>query len=139
MTDQSISLDKPLPDPDGPSRVYIEHCQRHELWLQRCLSCGAIQFGVRTVCADCLSREIEGFKSSGRGKVHTFSVVRRAPTEAWRADCPYVIAIVELDEGPRMMAQVKRCDPDQVKCEMDVKVFFEDVAVGISLPQFEPA
>jgi len=129
---------KPVPVPNAESQEYWAGCKRHELLIQRCRACGRFQFYPRAVCAGCLSQELEWAKASGRGTVYSYSVVHRAPTKAFAADAPYTTAIVELEEGVRMMTNVVGCPPEEVRIGMPVEVVFEDVSEEIALPKFRP-
>lgn len=129
---------KPLPSPSPWSRPFWEGCKRHELLIQRCKDCGTYIFYPKLYCPNCLSANIEWVKSSGRGKVYTFTVVYRyAPTE-FLDIVPYVVAVIRLEEGIQLMSNVVDCDPEQVKCDMEVEVRFEEVTDEFSLPRFRP-
>jgi uncharacterized protein len=129
---------KPLPSEDELAGAFFGGCRDGVLRIQRCLSCGAHQFYPRVVCSTCQSRELDWDVSTGLGKVHTFTVIRRAPSKEWFEDVPYVVGIIELQEGPRMMSHVRGCAPEDVHCDMDVEVFFENVTEEVALPYFRP-
>jgi len=129
---------------DWETRAYWEGCGRHELVLQRCLGCGAVQHRPRALCVSCLSDEIEHFVASGRGEVHTFTVTNQNGLPAFREACPYVLAYVTLEEGPRLMTNIVGCDPEEVHIGMAAVVEFVDVegdaAEGAAaVPRFRPA
>jgi uncharacterized protein len=130
----------PLPRPTPESRPFWDGCKSHELRVQRCRACGDAYFYPRNVCPNCLSRDVEWIRASGRGKLHTFSVVhaggRNPPLEL-----PFVLAVVELEEGPRMLSNLVgvAADPVAIRCDMPVVVEFADVTDQISLPRFRPA
>ena len=75
---------------------------------------------------------------SGNGKVFSFVTFHRVYHPAWEGDVPYVVALIELEEGPRLLSNIVGIAPDQVRCEMPVKVVFEDVAKDVALPKFTP-
>jgi len=77
-------------------------------------------------------------RAGGTGTVYSFVVVRRAFHPAWEGDVPYVVAIVELEEGPHIMTNVTDVDPDLVAIGMPVQVWFEQASDGIALPKFRP-
>ena len=129
---------KHFPRPTPETEVYWEGCRRHELLLQRCTQCSEFQFYPRIICTNCSSDDLEWVKGSGRGRVLTFAIVRRAVSEAYAADVPYVVALIQLDEGPTMMSNVVQCDPETVKIGSPVEVIFEDWSEEISIPQFRP-
>jgi uncharacterized OB-fold protein len=88
----------------------------------------------------CGSRDVTWKQASGRGTVYTFSIVQRAPTPGFAEDVPFVNAIVELEEGPRMMSSLVGVEPEpsKVSVGMPVEVTFEDITEEISLPKFRP-
>ena len=129
---------KPLPSPNVASRAYWEGCKRHELLLPRCRSCGAYHFFPRFFCVKCASSDLEWVKASGRGEIYTFSILERAGMPAFAAETPYVLSLVQLDEGVRLMTNIVECPPDKVKIGMKVQAVFEDVTEEITLPKFKP-
>ncbi len=129
---------KPVPVPTAETKEYWAGCKRHELLIQRCRACGRFQFYPRAICANCLSDDVDWVKSSGNGTVYTYSVVHRAPSKAFAAEAPYTTAIVELEEGVRMMTNVVGCPPDAVHIGMPVTVVFDDINEEIALPKFRP-
>ena len=130
----------PLPVPTPESRPYWEALKRHELSLQRCRACGRYYFYPRSNCPHCLSGEVEWQRVSGRGTLHTFTIVHRglrgfpiAPT--------YVLAVVELEEGPHLMTNLVGCphDPAKIRIGAAVEVVFADVTPAWTLPHFRLA
>jgi uncharacterized OB-fold protein len=130
---------KPVPLPYQDTQPYWDAAKEKRLILQRCLDCGKPQFYPRGVCSHCLGSQLEWIDSSGRGKVHTFTVSYRAPHPGFADDLPFVIAIIELEEGVRMMSNIVGCDPKTVRIDMPVKVVFEQLTPDIVLPKFAPA
>jgi uncharacterized OB-fold protein len=130
----------PIPVPTPETRPFWDAAGRHELALQRCRSCGAHLFYPRVACPHCLGGDLEWRRASGRGTLHTFTVVHRGQ-RGFPLGPPYVIAIVELAEGPRLMTNLVGidADPATVRIGMPVEVVFEDVAPGLALPRFRPA
>ena len=132
---------KPLPSPSPETQPFWAACKRHELWLPFCRSCQQFHFYPRQFCPHCGSRDIEWRRASGRGRVYTFAIQYRAWHPGWSDDVPYVTALVQLDEGPRLFTNIVGVDPDprKIRCDMPVEVVFEDVSEEISLPKFRPA
>jgi|DewCreStandDraft_2_1066082.scaffolds.fasta_scaffold00520_22 uncharacterized OB-fold protein len=132
---------RPLPVPQPESDFYWEKCREHELWLRRCNDCQKAYFYPRDICPHCFSRNVTWVKASGRGTVFTYAIVHRPPTPAFRDKVPYVVAIVELEEGPKIPTNLVGIEPDPAKIRvgMPVVVDFEDVSPTISLPVFRPA
>lgn len=113
-----------LPTPDPSTQEYWDAACRHELLIKRCGSCEAAHFYPRPFCPHCWSTDVHWEVASGKGVVYTYSVVRRNDLPAFASRVPYVPAIVELHEGPRMMANVVGVDPSSVRIGMEVHVDF---------------
>jgi hypothetical protein len=128
---------KPIPVVDGDSAPFWNGCREGKLLIQRCLTCGNHLFYPRVVCPHCMSDRIEWTESSGRGKVYSFTVARVPAGEAFAEDVPYVVALVELEEGVRMMTNLTGVSPDDVRCDMPVEVVFEE-RDGFAFPKFTP-
>ena len=132
---------KPLPIVDADSQPFWEGCKRHELSFQRCTRCGTFRFPPRNVCPDCMALDHEWVRASGRGKIHSFVVVHQAFGPAWKEDVPYPIAIVELDNGIRLITRIVgrgKKSPDSLQIGLPVEVCFEDIPNEITLPFFQP-
>lgn len=127
----------PIPLPTPETRPFWDAAKRHELVLPRCRACGRVHYFPRGVCPHCLSADLVWERASGRGTLHTFTVVARGQ-KAFPVPTPYVLAIVELAEGPRMMTTLVDVDPKAVKIGMPVIVHFRDVSDTIALPLFRP-
>ena len=130
----------PPPQPQPESDFYWEKCKANELWLRHCKSCDQAYFYPRDICPNCFSRDTDWIQSSGRGILHTFAIVHRGPTPAFRDRVPYVAAIVEVESGARIPTNLVGIDPDPelIKIGMPVEVTFEEVTEEVSLPQFRP-
>ena len=133
-----VSSERPLPRPTEASRPYWEACRNHELWLQRCASCGAYRFPAGFMCPDCSSLDLAWQRVSGRGKIYTYTVVHRAPHPALAGEAPYAVALIELDEGPCLMSNIVGCPSDDVRIDMAVEVVFRDMTPSVTLPLFRP-
>ncbi len=130
---------KPLPHLDEENRPWWEALKRHELYLQKCRDCGALRYYPRAQCPECLSPRTEWVRASGRGKVYTFTVTWQNQAAGFRESIPYVMAYVQLDEGPKMLTNIIDCGPEQVKIGMPVEVVYEDVTAEVTLAKFRPA
>ncbi|MBU2551861.1 MAG: Zn-ribbon domain-containing OB-fold protein [Proteobacteria bacterium] len=133
-----MAYEKPLPRPTSDTAPFWEACRRHELRFQKCLSCGHVRWPASILCPMCYSRETEWILSGGRGRVYTFVVYHHAFHPGFKADLPYVTAVVALEEGPRFLTNIVGCPPEAVRCEMPVEVAWEDLEEGFSLPKFRP-
>jgi hypothetical protein len=118
---------------------YWAGCARHELLIQRCTACGTHQFYPRMLCTTCSARALEWVRASGRGRLQSYTIVRRAVSEAYAAEVPYVVALVALEEGPTMMTGIVDCKVGDVRIGMPVQVVFDDWSAGVSIPKFAPA
>jgi len=127
------------PATDWQTLAYWEGCGRGELVLQRCPSCGLVQHRPRGVCAHCLSSDLEHFVASGRGIVHSYTITHQNGLPAFRNACPYVLAYVDLEEGPRLMTNITGCDPESVEIGMAVIADFVATEGGLGVPRFVPA
>jgi uncharacterized OB-fold protein len=125
------------PRVDEESKGFWEACRRRELCVQRCRSCSTLRYYPRAVCPRCLSADTEWVRCSGRGSVYSFTVTHQNQAPAFRDRLPYVLAYVELDEGPRLLTNIVDCATDAVRIGMPVEVVFEDVD-EIAIPRFRP-
>ena len=130
---------KPLPAPDADSAAYWQGLREGRLLLQHCLDCGHVQAYQQGLCRLCLSDRLEHRAASGRARVHSWSVVHRAPGLAFRADTPYAVLLVTLDEGPRLISALTQGDPHAVHDGMAVELVCDTVADGVVLPKFRPS
>ena len=131
---------KPLPLPTPETQPFWDSCRRHEMELPRCQDCGKFHFYPRAMCPHCWSPNLEWVKASGRGKLYSY-VINHRPPPGFEGDAPYVIAIVELDEGVRMMSNLVGVEPDpaNLPLDMSLQVSYEDVSDQIAMPKFRPA
>ena len=129
---------KPVPVPDHVTAQFWDAAKHHKLLIQSCPDCGAQQSFPQSYCRNCLSEKITWSEASGRGKVYSYTVIHRPPSMKFQADVPYTVAIVELDEGVRMMSNIIGIDPEDVRVGMAVEVVFDDITPTISLPKFRP-
>ena len=129
---------KPLPRIDEESRGWWEALGRHELYVQRCRDCDTLRLPPRAVCPVCLSSAVVWERASGRGTVYSFTVTHQNQAPGFREELPYVLAVVELEEGPRLVTNVVGCAPDEVRIGMAVEVTFDDVTPEVTLPKFRP-
>jgi hypothetical protein len=128
---------KPLPNADNVSAPYWKAGSEGRLLVQECPTCGNRQWYPRAVCTAC-GADPEWLECSGKGVVHTFTVVRQFGMKPFRDELPYVIAMVDLEEGPRVMGAVTDCDPDAVQIGMPVEVHFVEAAEDIGIPYWRP-
>lgn len=125
-----------LPLPTDLTRPYWDAAARGELHMQHCGACGKWQFYPRPFCLHCESDDLQWQRVSGLGKIYTYTVNHRAPNAFMKARLPYVVAMVELDEGPRLMANVLGAQSADMAIGKRVQVVFEKASDEVTLPQF---
>jgi uncharacterized OB-fold protein len=138
MSNSTYAGPKPVPTPE--TKPYWDAARRHVLAVQRCQDCRQCYFYPRPLCPHCLSRRVGWIECSGRGTLHTF-VINYRPPRNFPLQEPFVIAMVQLEEGPRILTNLVEveADPKAIRCDMPVEVVFDDVTPEISLPKFRPA
>jgi uncharacterized OB-fold protein len=118
-----VIAERPLPAVDPVSVPFWDGAREGVLRVQRCTGCGAHQWYPRQICvAD--GGDVEWVDCTGRGTVHTYTVIRQNHAQPFVLQLPYVVAMIDLDEGVRMMANVTHCAPDDVHIGMPVEVWF---------------
>lgn len=128
--------EKPLPVIDPDSQPYWDALRSHRLMLRSCKQCGQPHFYPRSLCPHCHCEDLQWIEAIGRGVIYSYTVARKPAGPAFKADVPYVVAIVQLDEGPRMMTRIVTTDPASVHIGAAVQVVYDDVAPGLTLPTF---
>ena len=130
---------KPLPDPTPTTQPFWDGLREHKIVLQRSKKSGTVIYYPRSVSPYGPKDVLEWVECSGRGTVYSFTVARRPTAPQWADDGAYAIAIVELEEGARLTANVVDCPADEVRIGMAVVAAFEDVTAEVTLLQFRPA
>lgn len=135
-----MAYDKPLPVPDPVTKPFWDGLQQRELRIQRCTACGQGVFYPRTGCPNCGSRALEWIATAGRGTLHAFTIAHRGVPAAFKGSAPYVVAMVDLDEGARLMTNLIDVEPspEAVRIGMAVEAVFEDVTDAVTLVKFKP-
>jgi uncharacterized protein len=128
---------RPLPELDNVSRTYWDGLARGVLLLQRCRSCARYQFFPRALCVWC-GGDPEWVESSGRGVVHTYTVIRQNRTPPFHLAVPYVVAMIELEGGVRVLGNVTGCPPEDVFIGLPVRLETTDAGAGVYLPHWRP-
>ena len=131
-------LPAPIPAVTPETKPYWDATAEGRLSLQRCDSCGVIVWYPKGLCPDCGSMSLSWFDASGRGTIYSFTITRRGQG-AYRGVDAYVLAYVELEEGPRVMTNIVTDDLTSVVCGAPVAVEFHDTGSGPALPRFHLA
>ena len=136
--ERGTAWDRPLPAPDPVSSEFWSAASHGRLLVQHCRACGERQFYPRAVCAACGSTP-EWEEVSGRGTVHTFTIIRQNYARPFRDELPYVVAIIELAEGPRMMGNVTGVAVEDVYVGMPVTAYIVEAEEGVGVPMWRPS
>ena len=130
----------PLPIPDPVTKPFWDSLKAHAIQLQRCGACDRFIHYPRPVCPSCLSDDLTWAPVSGRGIVHAFTIPHRHPNREFMANGPYVVALIELDEGARILSNLIDVEPtpEAVKVGMPVEIVYDDVTDQITLHRFKP-
>ena len=132
------NVSRPLPQPTPETQHFWDGARAGELRLQRCDDCRHPYFPPRPFCPACGSRAVSVFNASGRAKLHSY-VIHHRPVPGFTP--PYAIAVVELEEGPKMMTNIVDCPqtPEALQLDMALQVAFVPQNDKITLPFFRPA
>lgn len=133
---KEVTFSGVVPETRGEETIWFERCQEGRLSIQMCLDCGSHDFYPSSICRRCSSRSVDLIDADGRGVVHTFSWVYRAPA-GFETYVPYNISIVELVEGVRLMTRVV-CKENVLKCGLEVRLSFERITSEFQIPIFVP-
>jgi uncharacterized OB-fold protein len=127
---------RPAPTPE--TQHFWDGTRSGELRLQRCNACQKVYFPPRPFCPTCAARDVAVFAASGKGRLYSY-VIHHRPVPGFIP--PYAIAVVELDEGPRLMTNIVDCPqtPEALQLDMPVEITFEKLDDDITLPLFRPA
>ena len=124
-----------IPFVSADAAFYWEAAARGSLQVQRCADCGDARFPPSFLCRRCHSAKVNWVEASGSGTVYSFTIVHRAPSAAWRTRVPYVVALIDLAEGQRLMANIVGVDALEVAIGDAVEVEFEPRG-EMQVPQF---
>jgi len=130
MATQARTIPAPVPVPD--TQPFWDAAAAGRLLVRACTACGKAHHYPRPICPFCSSDTTQWKDALGRGRIYSYSVMRRVPV-------PYAIAYVTLDEGPTMMTNIVDCDLDAIRIGQVVKVVFKPTDGGPPVPMFTPA
>jgi hypothetical protein len=129
---------RPIPTPDERSAPFFAAAREGQLLIKRCSACGAWLAPQIEVCPGCLSEKLGWAGASGRGKVHSFVVMHQVLHPAFREEVPYNVAIIELEEGPRLTSNVVGIADGELRVGMAVEAVFEQLSDDVFVPKFGP-
>lgn len=125
-----------LPRPTWDMREFWEGCRRKVLRFQKCRACGHVRWPPANLCPQCHSFEAEWIESSGKGKIYSYVIYHMAFHPYWKDKTPYVVAVVELDEGVRMPTNIVGASFEELKCDAPVEVVWDE-AGEYFVPRFK--
>lgn len=132
---------KPLPEITDLTRPFWSAAREGRLVMQKCAACGTLDFFPKPWCIECGERRLEWCEVRKTGTVysHTIATTVMMNLPGWKGDLPVTLCLVDLDDGPRMYAQLTDCAPDQVRVGMRVQAYFEVISDEAGIPKFRPA
>ena len=129
--------DYPTPNRTEVNDMYWSQAEEGQLVIQFCGRCQDTYFPPRVACPHCLE-ELEWINASGNGTVYSYGIVHRpSQPSVFNEDVPFVLGVIELEEGCRIVSHIIECEPKDVEIGKDVRVVFDEVATGVHLPKFE--
>jgi uncharacterized OB-fold protein len=128
-----------LPAPDLESVPFWDAAKDGRLLIKHCNACGENHYYPRPFCPKCWSDDVEWLEASGRATLYTWSVVHVNELPPFGERVPYVAAVVDLDEGPRMMTNVVDCEFDDLEVGMALDAVFHPTSDEWTIVQFRPA
>ena len=138
MSDLKAGYQKPLPTISSLNEPYWRALKRRELTMQQCGGCARIWYPPAPLCPQCWSRDIKWTRLSGCGRINSWVVFHQAYFDSYQQDVPYNVVEVELDEGPRILANLVGIANSEIRASMPVEIVFDDVTDEITLAKFTP-
>jgi len=129
---------KPLPRTTPDTQPFWDALRRHQILLPCCRDCGEPHYPAGPVCPFCFSDSLEWRQASGRGVVSSWVVVHQKWFPAFEEDTPYNVVQVELEEGPRLTANLVEASNERLEIGLPVEIVYDDVTPEVTLPRFRP-
>jgi uncharacterized protein len=130
-------LPAPEPEVSPEAQPFWDATAERRLVLQRCSACDVVVWYPRGICPGCSGSELQWFDASGHGVVYSFTINHRG-TGPYQSAGSYVLAYVELEEGPRVLTNIVDCDVTSVRIGQRVEARFDDTGAGPALVRFAP-
>lgn len=127
---------RPGPDTRNAGVDYWRAAAKGSLCVPSCSDCDRCFWHPRPRCPYCGSDNVRWKASAGKGTIYTYTVVRQSADPYFKARLPYVVAMVELDEGPRIMTNIVECDVESVRIGNRVSVVFDAISPDMAIPEF---
>ncbi|WP_440534560.1 Zn-ribbon domain-containing OB-fold protein [Variovorax sp. YR566] len=133
----NVELPAPAPLISQEAKPFWDGTKAGKLMLPRCPRCSFVIWYPRQFCPECGHDAVEWFEASGRGSIYSFASVRRGEG-AYRETQLYVLALVELQEGPRVLTNIIDCDPAELEIGQSVSAVFSEAGDEAALLRFRP-
>jgi hypothetical protein len=130
---------KPVPMTQPWTEEFWKAAKQHKFLIQHCHDCDINIFYPRKFCPDCWGTNLGWIEASGQGKLHTYTVTHYGVEQRFAGDLPFVLALVDMEEGIRVMTRIVNCKHENLKCDMPVELTWEDLDENFSLYYFQPA
>ena len=131
---------KPLPDVENEkTKPFWDAARKHELSMQKCPKCGYVRYPYASVCPECLEESNDWVKLSGKGKIWSYGIYHHLFNPSFQDDLPYNVALVQLDEGPKLVTNMVGVSNEEITVDMPVEVVFDDITPEVTLVKFKPA
>ncbi len=135
---RAAALAPHLPIVDAESEPFWAGTKERKFLIRHCRACGRNHFYPRHYCPHCWSDQCDWQPASGRGRVYSYTVIHHNDVPPFKDMLPYIVALIDLDEGVRVTSNLVECTPEVVHVGMPVEVIYEQVTDDIALPQFRP-
>lgn len=120
------------PEANPDTKPFFDAAAAGRFVVRKCTACNQVHWYPRALCPFCFSDKLEWVPASGKGTIYSFSVMKRA-------EVPYAIAYITLEEGPAMMTNIVDCDFDSLRIGLPVRLVFRKTEGGPPMPTFAPA
>jgi uncharacterized OB-fold protein len=134
---ENMAYTKPLPIIKGMAETFWNGLKEQRLLIQYCQDCAQSIFYPRVMCPHCGGTNVEFKEQSGIGEIYSYTVVHAPRHKGFNEDAPYVVALVNIEGGARMMTNIIDCEINDVQIGSKVKISFTDVTDEITLPHFK--
>ncbi len=135
---RAAALAAHLPVIDAETEPFWAAAKERKFLFRHCTACGRNHFYPRHYCPHCWSEDCEWRPAAGTGRIYSYTVIHHNDIPPFSEMLPYIVGLIELDEGVRVTANVVECTPDVVHVGMPVEVIFEHINDAVVLPQFRP-
>jgi uncharacterized OB-fold protein len=136
MASMTAERAKPLPLRTPETAPFLDGLREGRVLLQQCTGCERLRYPGTRTCPNCLSEERSWKSVSGRGHIYSFIIVHQLYQPAFEADLPYNVAIVQLDEGPRVTSNIVGCENHEIRIGLSVEPEFVRVSDEVTVLKF---